>query len=573
MLIIVFAWSPVFVRLGRGDGTCGSSRRITSPQFRLRSVQTPDRRPGHSGDEECRTIPSADRPQRTLVRPQPGATATWTGGARRRGTPDAPDGVVARFRGSPLRPHRSYYGDGGPIELEAAVRQVTERVSDSVRYATNTSRAVDDRAFIPREVRDLIREKNRLRKQWQRMLNLASKVEYNRMARRTKIALDEFRNDCWGDFMVRASETPSEFWRAVKALKGQRVPVSPIHGARGVTFTTEDKAEAFAETLERQCSPVYENVDVDRIGRIHRQVRDLLTAEENDEEPLRPTSPEEVKAIVKSFRPTKATGPDGITYRALKHAAKKFVMHMTNICNAMLRLRHFPSQWKLAGASMIPKPGQSHNWPQNYRPISLLPVMSKIADRIILTRLREETDDLDVIPGCQFGFRREHSTTHQVLRLVEHIKEGHVAKAFDKVGHRDLLLKMHRAIISRAMVKLIHSFLRKRAFQAKLEGWRSTTRTATAGLPHRRHPDNRARQPGDVRGRCLRLLQISQHQGDRPTSPDSTRHFAGLVRKVENRHPFPEKHGRAFRDRRSLKKEVRQRAGSHLPRRHHSLAT
>ncbi|GJQ79543.1 hypothetical protein Trydic_g16390 [Trypoxylus dichotomus] len=172
---------------------------------------------------------------------------------------------------------------GGPIELKAAVRQVTERVSYSVRYATNSSRAVDDRAFIPREVRDLIREKNRLRRQWQRTLNPASKAEYNRMARRTKVALDKVRNDRWGDFMVRASKTPFEFWRTVKALKEQRVPVPPIHGARGIAFTTEDKAEAFAETLERQCSPVYENADMDRIGRIHRQVRNLLTAEEDEQ--------------------------------------------------------------------------------------------------------------------------------------------------------------------------------------------------------------------------------------------------------------------------------------------------
>ncbi|GJQ73938.1 hypothetical protein Trydic_g18872 [Trypoxylus dichotomus] len=56
-------------------------------------------------------------------------------------------------------------------------------------------------------------------------------------------------------------------------------------------------------------------------------------------------------------------------------------------------------------------------------------------------------------------------------------------------------------------------------------------------------------------------------------SPDSTRHFAGLVRKVENRRPSPEEHGRVFRDRRSLKKEVRQPGRTHLPRRHHSLAT
>ncbi|GJQ79244.1 hypothetical protein Trydic_g5488 [Trypoxylus dichotomus] len=52
----------------------------------------------------------------------------------------------------------------GPIQLEAAVRQVTERVSDSLIYATNSSRAVDARAFILREVRDLIWEKNRLQR-------------------------------------------------------------------------------------------------------------------------------------------------------------------------------------------------------------------------------------------------------------------------------------------------------------------------------------------------------------------------------------------------------------------------
>ncbi|GJQ65054.1 hypothetical protein Trydic_g7207 [Trypoxylus dichotomus] len=84
---------------------------------------------------------------------------------------------------------------------------------------------------------------------------------------------------------------------------------------------------------------------------------------------------------------------------------------------------------------------------------------------------------------------------HQVLRIVEQIKEGlnlreytgavflYVAKAFDKVWHQGLLLKMHRAGIFRAMVRLIHSYFCKRAFKTKLEGQRSTVRIATAGVP------------------------------------------------------------------------------------------
>ncbi|GJQ87474.1 hypothetical protein Trydic_g23136 [Trypoxylus dichotomus] len=86
----------------------------------------------------------------------------------------------------------------------------------------------------------------------------------------------------------------------------------------------------------------------------------------------------------------------------------------------MLRLRYFPSLWKQADVVMSLKPGQSANWPQNYRPISLFPV--------------------------------------KVLRIVEQIKEGFnlreytrvvfldVAKAFDKVWHQGLLLKMHPVI-------------------------------------------------------------------------------------------------------------------------------
>ncbi|GJQ79380.1 hypothetical protein Trydic_g16239 [Trypoxylus dichotomus] len=189
--------------------------------------------------------------------------------------------------------------------------------------------------------------------------------------------------------MTQASKSSSAFWRTVKVMKRQRGTVPPIHGARGVAFTTESKAEAFAETLKRQCSSVYENVDVNRIGRVHQRVREIFTSEE-DEDPLRPTSPEDVKAIIKSFWSNKASGPDGITYRVLKHAPRKFVMHMTNISNAMLRLHHFPSQWKQADVAMIPKFGQSAKWSQNYRPISLLPV----------------------ILNCQFRFRKGHSTTH-----------------------------------------------------------------------------------------------------------------------------------------------------------------
>ncbi|GJQ66730.1 hypothetical protein Trydic_g15860 [Trypoxylus dichotomus] len=147
--------------------------------------------------------------------------------------------------------------------------------------------------------------------------------------------------------------------------------------------------------------------------------------------------------------------------------------------------------------------------------------MGKIADRIILIRLQEETDDLDVIPNCQFGFCRGNSTTHQVLRIVEQIKEGfnlrkytgtvflHVAKVFEKVWHQGILFKMHRVDISKAMVRLLHSpqeGIQSQAGRAVVHSQDRYSRSAatvsdltpTVQHLHQRHPSKHPRQPGDV---------------------------------------------------------------------------
>ncbi|GJQ75529.1 hypothetical protein Trydic_g17615 [Trypoxylus dichotomus] len=117
----------------------------------------------------------------------------------------------------------------------------------------------------------------------------------------------------------------------------------------------------------------------------------------------------------------------------------------------MLHLRRFPSQWKQADVVMM------------------------------------------VIPNCHSV--SAEGTAPPTMRIVGQIKEGFnlreytgellldVAKAFDNVWHQGLLLKMHRAGISKAMVRFVHSYLRERALKAKLEEQRSTGRTAAAGVP------------------------------------------------------------------------------------------
>jgi hypothetical protein len=94
---------------------------------------------------------------------------------------------------------------------------------------------------------------------------------------------------------------------------------------------------------------------------------------------------------------------------------------LTIIYNSMLRLSYFPVTWKFAQIVMLPKPGKPANEASSYRPISLLPIPSKIFEKLLLNRIRNGIDILGVIPDYQFGFREHHPTIQQTHRIVNKI--------------------------------------------------------------------------------------------------------------------------------------------------------
>ena len=77
-----------------------------------------------------------------------------------------------------------------------------------------------------------------------------------------------------------------------------------------------------------------------------------------------------------------------------------------------------PCQWKVAQIVMILKTGKNTNDVASYRPISLLPILSKVLEKILLKRLVPEIDGHKLIPTHQFGFRKGHGTIEQIHRLV-----------------------------------------------------------------------------------------------------------------------------------------------------------
>jgi hypothetical protein len=87
----------------------------------------------------------------------------------------------------------------------------------------------------------------------------------------------------------------------------------------------------------------------------------------------------------------------------------------------MLRLSYIPAIWKFAQITMIPKPGKPVNGMGSYRPISLLPILSRLFEILFLNRLRNDIELQDLTPDYQFGFREHHSIIQQTHRMLNKI--------------------------------------------------------------------------------------------------------------------------------------------------------
>lgn len=178
----------------------------------------------------------------------------------------------------------------------------------------------------------------------------------------------------------------------------------------------------------------------------------------------------------------------------MKNLPPKAIRQSTIIVNAIIRIQYFPKAWKLAQIIMIPKPGKDPHETKSYRPISLLPVFSKILEKIIYDRIKPIIEKNHLIPDHQFGFRNKHSTIEQTQRLVNEILQAletkqyctalfmDIEKAFDKINHTSLLQSIRKQFPGQ-IYQLIKSYLSSRSFIVKIKNIHSEAKEIKAGVP------------------------------------------------------------------------------------------
>ncbi|CAB4036183.1 Hypothetical predicted protein, partial [Paramuricea clavata] len=194
------------------------------------------------------------------------------------------------------------------------------------------------------------------------------------------------------------------------------------------------------------------------------------------------------------LRTTKATGLDGISAKLLKDSAYIIAPYLTKIFNLSLRCGSFPDIWKKGRVTPIFKSGDPTS-SNNYRPITILPTLSKLLERIVHHQVYNYLQEHKLLASQQFGFSSKLSTTIALAHFTEQILDNHdhrkitgavsidLRKAFDTVNHTILLEKLRTIGFTSSVLDWFCSYLSNRTQVTVINSSLSQPKPVTVGVP------------------------------------------------------------------------------------------
>ena len=138
---------------------------------------------------------------------------------------------------------------------------------------------------------------------------------------------------------------------------------------------------------------------------------------------LQPATYENIEKCIKMIRNDCSTGYDHIPATFIKPVSEFLVSPITFIINNFIKINQFPDIWKLARISPIPKI-QLPVELKDYRPVSILPILSKIYERVVLEQITNFIEKKLIYHHYQSGYRKNHSTATLLAKLRDDIKEA-----------------------------------------------------------------------------------------------------------------------------------------------------
>lgn len=376
---------------------------------------------------------------------------------------------------------------------ELAIRRFRDSLLLAFARASKPRTHRVDYYKLPAPIRELIRERNQTRRDWQSSRDPALKTLLNRQNSviRREIRIDSTNR--FNNYIESLTVSDCSIWRATRIIRKKKPNIPVLKTDDKIAVNNREKCELIADSLSQQFAPNHDVIDIPTFGEVIPRVQNFLMQSPSDA--LIPASPDELLEYTSKLKKNKAPGFDNISTNMLIYLPANHLVYLTFLINCLLKLKYFPACWKEAIVVPIHKPGSVATNPVNYRPISLLSALSKIYEFILARRLDDFIYSNNILRPEQMGFRSRHSTQHQLWRVVEYIHSARessnlacvvfvdISKAFDKIWHDGLIYKLIQLNLPAQLIHILSDYLTNRSYRVRVDKEISSPHSISSGVP------------------------------------------------------------------------------------------